>query len=256
MQTRVTEIADHTYRLSTFVPEVGPTGFTFNQFLIDDEQPLLFHTGPRGMFPLVNEAIASIIPTERLRWITFGHVESDECGSMNHLLAAAPQAEVAHGAMGCMVSLNDLCDRPPRALADGEVLELGSHRIRHIDTPHVPHGWEARVLYDETTKTLFAGDLFSNLGDPAPLTTDDIVGRGFTGRRHVRGHLPHAEHGTDDAATGRPRARHDRGDARLVVQRRRCGRAQCPRGRLRGPPHGDIDPRDVTVVLPKHASGT
>ncbi len=176
METRVTEIADHTYRLSTFVPEVGPTGFTFNQFLIADEQPLLFHTGPRGMFPLVNEAIASIIPTERLRWITFGHVESDECGSMNHLLAIAPEAEVAHGVMGCMVSLNDLCDRPPRALADGEVLELGSHRIRHIDTPHVPHGWEARVLYDETTKTLFAGDLFSNLGDPAPLTTDDIVG--------------------------------------------------------------------------------
>ena len=176
METRVTEIADGTYRLSTFVPEVGPTGFTFNQFLIDDEQPLLFHTGPRGMFALVSEAIASIVPIERLRWITFGHVESDECGSMNHLLAVAPNAEVAHGLMGCMVSLNDLCDRPPRPLADGDVLELGTHRLRHIDTPHVPHGWEARVLYDETTKTLFAGDLFSNLGDPAPLTTDDIVG--------------------------------------------------------------------------------
>ena len=176
METRVTEIADGTYRLSTFVPEVGPTGFTFNQFLIDDEQPLLFHTGPRRMFPLVSEAIASIVPIERLRWITFGHVESDECGSMNHLLAVAPNAEVAHGLMGCMVSLNDLCDRPPRPLADGEVLELGTHRLCHIDTPHVPHGWEARVLYDETTKTLFAGDLFSNLGDPAPLTTDDIVG--------------------------------------------------------------------------------
>ena len=176
METRVTEIADSTYRLSTFVPEIGPTGFTFNQFLIDDEQPLLFHTGPRAMFPLVSDAIASIIPIERLRWITFGHLESDECGSMNHLLAVAPDAEVAHGVMGCMVSLNDLCDRPPRQLDDGEMLELGAHRLRHIDTPHVPHGWEARVLYDETTKTLFAGDLFSNLGDPAPLTTDDIVG--------------------------------------------------------------------------------
>jgi len=176
METRVTEIADSTYRLSTFVPEIGPTGFTFNQFLIDDEQPLLFHTGPRAMFPLVSDAIATILPIERLRWITFGHLESDECGSMNHLLAVAPDAEVAHGVMGCMVSLNDLCDRPPRQLADGEVLDLGTHRLRHIDTPHVPHGWEARVLYDETTKTLLAGDLFSNLGDPAPLTTDDIVG--------------------------------------------------------------------------------
>ena len=176
METRVTEIADHTYRFSTFVPEVGPTGFTFNQFLIDDELPLLFHTGPRAMFPLVSDAIASIVPVERLRWITFGHVESDECGAMNHFLAAAPHAEVAHGALGCMVSLNDLCDRPPVPLADGQVLDLGTHRVRHIDTPHVPHGWEARVLYDETTGTLFAGDLFTNLGDPAPLTSDDIVG--------------------------------------------------------------------------------
>ena len=170
MQTRVTEIADKTYRLSTFVPEIGPTGFTFNQFLIDDEQPLLFHTGPRAMFPLVSEAIASITPVERLRWITFGHVESDECGSMNEFLAAAPHAEVAHGVMGCMVSLNDLCDRMPVPLAGDQVLDLGSHRLRHIDTPHVPHGWEARVLFDETTNTLLAGDLFSNLGDPPPVT--------------------------------------------------------------------------------------
>lgn len=176
METRVTEIADKTYRLSTFVPDIGPTGFTFNQFLIDDEQPLLFHTGPRAMFPLVSEAIASITPIERLRWITFGHVEADECGSMNHFLAAAPQAEVAHGVMGCMVSLNDLCDRPPVPLAGDQVLELGSHRLRHIDTPHVPHGWEARVLYDETTNTLLAGDLFSNLGDPPAVSSDDIVG--------------------------------------------------------------------------------
>jgi flavorubredoxin len=176
MDTDVTEIADGIYRFSTFVPEVGPTGFTFNQFLIDDEQPLLFHTGPRAMFPLVSEAIASITPVERLRWITFGHVESDECGSMNEFLAAAPHAEVAHGVMGCMVSLNDLCNRMPVPLAGDEVLDLGSHRLRHIDTPHVPHGWEARVLYDETTNTLLAGDLFSNLGDPPAVTSDDIVG--------------------------------------------------------------------------------
>jgi flavorubredoxin len=176
MDTRIDEIADHTYRLSTFVPDVGPTGFTFNQFLIDDEEPLLFHTGPRGMFPLVSEAIASITPLDRLRWITFGHVEADECGAMNLFLAAAPKATVAHGALGCMVSLNDLADRPPLPMSDGQVLELGAHRVRHIDTPHVPHGWEARLLFDETTSTLFAGDLFSNVGDPSPLTSDDIVG--------------------------------------------------------------------------------
>ena len=162
METRVTEIADHTYRLSTFVPEVGPTGFTFNQFLIDDEQPLLFHTGPRAMFPLVSEAIASIVPVEQLRWITFGHLESDECGAMNLFLGAAPSAEVAHGLMGCMVSLNDMADRTPRMLADGEVVDLGGdRRVRYLDTTHIPHGWEAGVLYEETTGTLLGGDLFT-----------------------------------------------------------------------------------------------
>src|SRR5580693_10247418 len=113
MHTKTDEIADSIYRLSTCVPDAAPGGFTFNQFLIDAEQPLLFHTGPRRMFPLVSEAIARIVPLERLRWITFGHVESDECGSMNEFLAAAPQAEVAHGALGCLVSLNDLADRTP-----------------------------------------------------------------------------------------------------------------------------------------------
>ncbi len=200
METRVTEIAGSTYRLSTFVPEVGPTGFTFNQFLIDDDQPLLFHTGPRAMFPLVSEAIASILPVERLRWITFGHLESDECGAMNLFLGAAPSAEVAHGLMGCMVSLNDLCDRPPVPLAGDQVIELGAHRIRHIDTPHVPHGWDARVLYDETTGTLFAGDLFSNLGDPRAADVRRHRGRRWTSRRHVRRHLPHGEHRSDDPA--------------------------------------------------------
>src|SRR5205807_1485220 len=160
---------------STFVAEIGPTGFTFNQFLIDDEQPLLFHTGPRGMFPLVSGAVATVLPVERLRWITFGHVESDECGSMNQLLAAAPQAEVAHGAMGCLVSLDDMADRPPVPLTDGQVIELGRHRVRHIDTPHVPHGWEARVLYEETTGTLLCGDLFTHLGNGPAVTSDDIV---------------------------------------------------------------------------------
>lgn len=175
METIVNEIADDIYRLSTFVPEIGPTGFTFNQFLIDDEQPLLFHTGPRAMFPLVSEAIATVLPLDTLRWITFGHVESDECGSMNLLLAAAPEAQVAHGGLGCMVSLNDLADRAPLPLADGQVIELGRHSIVHIDTPHVPHGWEARVLFDQTTGTLLCGDLFTHFGNGPATTTDDIV---------------------------------------------------------------------------------
>jgi flavorubredoxin len=176
MHTDVDEIAPDTFRLSTFIPDVGPTGMTFNQFLIRDEQPLLFHTGPRQMFPMVAEAIATVVPVEQLRWITFGHLESDESGAMNELLAAAPDAEVAHGAIGCMVSLQDLADRPPVPLGDGEVLDIGAHRVRNIDTPHVPHGWDAGVLYDETSGTLFCGDLFSQVGDGPALVTDDIVG--------------------------------------------------------------------------------
>ncbi|MGA7418782.1 MAG: MBL fold metallo-hydrolase [Acidimicrobiales bacterium] len=175
MDTQTSEIADGIYRFSTFVPDIGPTGFTFNQYLIDDEQPLLFHTGLRATFPLLAEAIAPITPIERLRWITFGHVEADECGAMNELLAAAPQAEVAHGALGCLVSLNDMADRLPVPLADGDVIELGEHRVRHIDTPHVPHGWEARVLYEETTDTLLCGDLFTQLGNGPAVTAEDVV---------------------------------------------------------------------------------
>jgi len=181
MQTTTHEIADGIYRLSTCVPDAAPGGFTFNQFLIDADQPLLFHTGPRGMFDLVSGAISRIVALEKLRWITFGHVESDECGAMNRFLAAAPQSQVAHGGIGCMVSLNDLCDRPPRALADGETIDLGGKRVRHIDTPHVPHNWEARVLYEETTGTLFCGDLFTQAGNGPALTDADIVGPALEG---------------------------------------------------------------------------
>jgi len=176
METAVHEIADGIYRLSTHVPEVPPAGFTFNQFLVVDREPLLFHCGPRAMFPLVSAAVARVLPVQRLRWITFGHVEADECGSMNQWLAAAPHAQVAHGALGCAVSLNDLADRPPRPLADGEVLDLGRHRLRQIPTPHVPHAWEAQLLFDETTATLFCGDLFTQVGDQPPLVHDaDLI---------------------------------------------------------------------------------
>ena len=176
METKTHEIADGIFRFSTLVPDITPDGFTFNQFLIRAEEPLLFHTGPRGMYPLIAEAVSKVVPIAEVRWITFGHVEADECGSMNQWLAAAPRSEVAHGAIGVMVSLNDLADRPPRALQDGAVLDLGGRRVRHIDTPHVAHAWEARLLFEETTRTLLCGDLFTHTGDGPAVTTGDIVG--------------------------------------------------------------------------------
>jgi flavorubredoxin len=176
LQPTVDEIADGIYRIATWIPDVSPEGFTFNQFLVVGDEPLLFHTGMRGLFPLVAEAVAGVVPVESLRWITFGHIEADESGSMNMWLTAAPGSQVAHGALGCDISLNDLCDRPPRALDEGEVIDLGGKRVRQISTPHVPHGWEAQVLFEETTGTLLCGDLFSQVGSGPALTTDDVVG--------------------------------------------------------------------------------
>jgi flavorubredoxin len=173
METRVAEIADGIHQLTTHVPEMD---FSFNQYLVTADEPLLFHTGPRRMFPLVSEAVARVVPVDQLRWISFGHVESDECGSMNDWLGAAPQSTVAQSMTGCMVSVTDLADRAPRPLADGEVLDIGGHRIRWIDTPHVPHAWEAGIIYDETTRTLFCGDLFTRTGAYAPASTDDLMG--------------------------------------------------------------------------------
>ena len=175
METRVDEIAERIYRLSTFVPDIGPTGFTFNQFVIDADEPAIFHAGPRAMFPTVSQAVRSILPLERLRWILFGHLEADECGAMNLFLAAAPNAQVAHTARGCMVSINDLADRPPAPIDPDASLDLGERRLRSIDTPHVPHGWDAHVLYEDTTGTLFCGDLLSHVGDGPAITTTDIV---------------------------------------------------------------------------------
>jgi flavorubredoxin len=176
MSVRTTEIADGVFQFSTLVKEIAPPlGFTFNQYLIRAEEPLLFHTGPRHMFGDISAALERIVPAARLRWISFGHVESDECGSMNQWLSAAPDATVIHGATACMVSLNDLADRPPRPLADGEVLDLGTRRVRWLDTPHVPHAWESGLIYEEATQTLFCGDLFTHVGDGPPTTKESIV---------------------------------------------------------------------------------
>jgi flavorubredoxin len=176
METRVDEIAERIYRLSTFVPAAGRAGFTFNQFLVDADEPLLFHCGQRALFPAVSRAAARIMDLTRLRWIAFSHVEADECGSLGEWLAAAPAATAAHGAIGCAIWLDDQAPRPPRALADGEVLDLGGRRVRRLDTPHVPHCWDAGLLYEETTGTLFTSDLFTQTGDPPALTTSDLVG--------------------------------------------------------------------------------
>jgi flavorubredoxin len=177
VETKIDEIAGGIYRLSTFVPTIAPpAGFTFNQFLILGEEPLLFHTGLRRMFPLVLSAVNRLIPPERLRWITFGHFEADECGAMNEWLAAAPHAQVAHGRTGIQVSLNDMADREPRLLQDGETVELGrDRRVRYLDTPHIPHGWDAGVIYEETTGTLLCGDLMTQVGNGSALTAADIV---------------------------------------------------------------------------------
>jgi flavorubredoxin len=173
--TTIDEIAEDIYRISVFVSDIGPTGFTFNQFLINAEQPMIFHTGPRGMFPLVSNAIESVLPVSSLRWIGFGHVESDECGAMNNFLAAAPAAQVVHSAVGCLVSVNDLADRPPKPMEHYEVLDLGGKRMRHLDTPHVPHGWVARAMFEETTVTLFCGDLFTHTGRGPAVTESDLL---------------------------------------------------------------------------------
>jgi flavorubredoxin len=178
METKVAEIAEGIFRLSTFVPEIAPpAGFVFNQFLVLGDEPLLFHTGLRKLFELTRHGLARIMPPETLRWISFGHFEADECGALNEWLAVAPRAQAAQGQIGTSVSINDFADRIPRQLTDGEIIELGDgKRIRYIDTPHTPHGWDAGVLYEESTRTLLCGDLFTQLGNDAALTERDIVG--------------------------------------------------------------------------------
>lgn len=174
--TNVHEIADGIYRINTPVAIEGSGGFSFNQYLLVDDEPLLFHTGPRKMFPLVREAVASVVPIDRLRYIAFSHVEADECGSLNEWLAAAPRSVPVCGTVAAMVSINDLADRAPLALADGELLELGSHSVRWLDAPHLPHAWECGFLMEERTRTLLCGDLFTQGGaDLPPITESDIL---------------------------------------------------------------------------------
>ena len=183
METRVDEIAERIYRLSTFLPKLGPSGFTFNQFLVDADEPLLFHCGQRALFPEISAAAARLMDLRRLRWIAFSHIEADECGSLDEWLHAAPDATVTHGAIGCAIWLNDQAPRPPRALANDEVLDLGGRRVRRLDTPHVPHCWDAGLLYEEVTGTLFTSDLFTHVGDPPALSSGDILSPAMTAEK-------------------------------------------------------------------------
>ncbi len=173
--TNVHEVADGLYRINTPVPSPGG-GFSFNQYLLLDDEPLLFHTGPRKLFPLVRGAIERVMPLAKLRHVAFSHFEADECGALNEFLAAAPSAVAVCSGIGAMTSVGDLADRPPRAMADGEELRLGRHTVRWLDTPHMPHGWDCGFLFEKSTATLLCGDLFTQGGaDHEPVTERDIL---------------------------------------------------------------------------------
>jgi len=176
--TNVHEIAPGIYRINTpiVIPD-GPGAFNFNQYLIADDDSLLFHTGPRRMFPLVTEAVGKVLPVDRLRYIAFSHFEADECGSLNDFLAAAPKAMPVCSRVAALVSIDDVADRPARPLADGETLKLGRHEVRWFDTPHLPHAWECGLMMEQHTNTFLCGDLFTQAGKgETPVTEADILG--------------------------------------------------------------------------------
>jgi flavorubredoxin len=190
--TNIHEIAEGIYRINTPV-ELPVGAFSFNQYLIVDDKPMLFHTGSRRLFPLVQEAIAGILPPATLRYIGFSHVEADECGALNEFLALAPESVPVCGRVAALVSVNDIADRAPHALGDGDTLHLGRHALRWFDTPHLPHGWEAGLMFDDATRTLLCGDLFTQGGDgKAALTESDILApsEGFRGAMDYFAHAP------------------------------------------------------------------
>jgi flavorubredoxin len=207
MSTRLHEVAPRIYRINTPV-DIGQP-FSFNQYLIAADEPLLFHTGPRKLFPLVAEAIQRVLPLEKLRYIGFSHYEADECGSLNDFLAAAPRAEPLCGGIAKMVSVDDVALRPARGLADGELLSLGSHAVRWHDAPHVPHGWECGFLMETSTSTLLCGDLFTQGGDgKVPLTEGDILGPSEAFRKPMDyfAHAPQTRAAIERLAREKPQA--------------------------------------------------
>jgi len=186
------EIADGIYRISHWDANLAPV--EFSQFLIADEKPLLFHTGSKGLFPQTLEAVKKVIDPSSLAYISWSHLESDECGALNEFLAAAPKAEPVHGQIGVMLSIDDFFSRSVRGLGDDEVLDLGKKKLRFLITPHVPHAWDAILVFEETTKTLFCSDLFTVFGKPAPVTEDDIIAQSMDALKQLPGYLPIGPH--------------------------------------------------------------
>lgn len=180
----VTQVGPDLYRISLYVPDID---LQFNHFLVVDEQPLLYHAGLKGMFEPLRAAVSSVIDPARLRWIGFSHFESDECGGLNRWLEVAPRAEPVCSQVGALVSVNDFAIRPARGLADGETIATGRYRFRLCRTPHLPHGWDASVLFEETQRTLLCSDLFHQVGQVEPLTTSDVVGRSIAAMRAYQG---------------------------------------------------------------------
>ena len=206
--TNVEEIAEGTYRINTPITLPNGQQFSFNQYLLVDDEPLLFHTGPRQMFPLVSQAMATVMDVARLRYVGFSHVEADECGSMNQWLALAPQSVPLCGRIAAMVSMTDLADRPPRALADGESLSLGRHTVQWFDTPHVPHGWGCGLLMDTSSGTFFCGDWFTQPGPgAAALVETDILSpsEGFRQAMDYFAHAPYTKATLQRLAEQKPR---------------------------------------------------
>jgi flavorubredoxin len=187
--TTVFEIAEGIHRISTYQAEGPPGGITFNQFVVTGDAPLLFHTGTRQLFPMVRDAVATVVEPASIRWISSGHASRpDEYGALAEWESVAPSAAVAHGRTGCFLCLSDMSDRPPRSLADGEVIDVSTHRLRWIDTPHVPGPWEAGVMFDESTRTLFCGDLFARTGTAPATTTDAVVDAAIAHDQLMHGH--------------------------------------------------------------------
>jgi flavorubredoxin len=205
--TNVHEVAEGIFRISTPV-EIPGASFSFNQYLIVDEEPLLFHTGPRKLFPLVRQAVEAVLPARRLRHVAFSHFEADECGSLNDWLAVAPEAAPLCGEVAAMVSVGDVADRAPRALSDGEVVSLGKHSVKWLDAPHLPHAWECGYLVELSTRTLLCGDLFTQPGNGLPAVTEaDVLGPSEAFRRQMDyfSHTKHAPALIEKLAAERPR---------------------------------------------------
>ena len=207
-RTNIQEIADGIYRINTPIDLPDGQAFSFNQYLLVDDEPLLFHTGPRQLFPVVSEAASRVMPLQRLRHVALSHVEADECGALNPWLAVAPSAAPLCSQVAARVSIGDMADRPPRALADGEILSLGRHTVQWLDTPHVPHGWDCGLLMDTSTGTFFCGDLFTQPGrGEKALTEDDILGpsEAFRQPMDYYAHAPHTAATLARLAALRPR---------------------------------------------------